>query len=297
MIQASSGVKDRKEPSLIYRPGSEGSIDFGQIRRQLGQKAQDGSFDASADGRGILELHKRESWFPVGPNEAVTPSSRPSGEPTTYIRDFADMSGPYSSLAGTESTNLTAWFCGELKQVLKLTYNETGTVSVLTPDVLLQGLVQDILRNGGNIAFALQSIITVLSGSAYYDQLPVFDHKDNITASTFELTLTPQGRCRGFVIVMTFIVVHILLTAFITFMFLTSTVVSSLGDSWQVAAQIRGRAVDKYLSDASLSRDEEIKNRIKRDGKENQFVYIALADDGQRTEIFHKQRHQQWREK
>jgi hypothetical protein len=292
VIQASSGVKDRKEPSLIYTPESGSCIDFGEIRRQLGQTAPDGSFDPSVDGRGILKLHKRESWFPKGPNEAVTPNARGDDEPITYIRDFADMAGPYSNLINTFSDNFTAWFAGELKQVLKLASSETEALSVLTPDILLQGLVQDILRNGGSIAFALQSIITLLSGSAYYDQLPVFDDKQNITVSTFSLVLTPQGQYRGFFIVIIFIIFHILLTAFITFMFLTGTLVSSLGNSWQAAAQIRGRAIDEYLSDASLAKDEEVEDRIKGDGKEKQFVHIALAEDGQRTEIFHVQQQQ-----
>jgi hypothetical protein len=47
-------------------------------------------------------------------------------------------------------------------------------------------LVQEIVQNGGSVAFALQSIITILAGVAYYDQLQQFNDVQSLSLPRLE---------------------------------------------------------------------------------------------------------------
>ena len=58
-------------------------------------------------------------------------------------------------------------------------------VTSFRADPSLIALVQEILAQGGSLAFGLQSIFTILMGVAYYDQLQQFDGVGNVAQSGF----------------------------------------------------------------------------------------------------------------
>ncbi|KAK7700360.1 hypothetical protein SLS64_010968 [Diaporthe eres] len=121
---------------------------FQELRYAMGQ---DGSL--GMDRRGILELAKRTRL--QAPDEERFEVGLPSYS-TTYLRMTADLAYTRPSVSHTDPCR---W------------QNDT---CVLPEDMHIL-LVQDILKTNGSIAFALQTMITLLSSMAYYDQMGRFD--------------------------------------------------------------------------------------------------------------------------
>ncbi|KAF2735096.1 hypothetical protein EJ04DRAFT_601533 [Polyplosphaeria fusca] len=94
----------------------------------------------------------------------------------------------------------------------------------------------DILRDTRNTALALQSMLTAITQTAYYDQLPLFDTSALATWSVSEKANTPV-RWTGFTVVMALPVVHFVLVAAAIGLFLARAESSLLGDAWQAVTQ------------------------------------------------------------
>ncbi|KIW69584.1 hypothetical protein PV04_05454 [Phialophora macrospora] len=67
-------------------------------------------------------------------------------------------------------------------------------------DASLTGLVQEILQAGGSLSFAMQSIVTVLTELAYYQQLQQLNSISNVTTASYVLASAPV-RKRGLIAV------------------------------------------------------------------------------------------------
>ena len=86
------------------------------------------------------------------------------------------------------SNNMTAYL-----------YNAVNPANVwrglvrLGPNLFVAGLFQQFLENGGDIAFALQSILTVFTGITYYDQLQQFNSPNNIEATPLIIVSRPHS--------------------------------------------------------------------------------------------------------
>lgn len=159
-------------------------------------------------------------------------------------------------------------------------------------------MAQEILQNGGDIADALQSLITVLASSTYYDQVQQLDEQSHVQQVGFVLALEPQGH-RGYTAVVVVTLVHLLLVLIITSIFLTVTRVSSVGNAWQTIAQLRDPAAEEVLEWGSLATDREVAHHmadgiaaegskwpISANVRPDTVVGIRLAEGGKRTEIF-----------
>jgi hypothetical protein len=148
---------------------------FDGLRRQMGQDAS-----SSPERRGILELG-RQSWVTTPGENVAGPNTTWEGDDgsTTglvsvepFIRAFADLgvgpnfgSGNAGNISGILRSVPEGGACDQVP------FGETYCVNV---DHMHIWLVQEILRTGGSIAFALQTMITLLSGMAYYDQVSNF---------------------------------------------------------------------------------------------------------------------------
>jgi hypothetical protein len=127
-----------------------------QIRNQLGQ----GPDPAPLQGREILQLEKKPSWI-------ADASDLPPVEP--FVRDFANVPRWRCIWSGRELYRLpVASHPAESA--------DCSTASIHRPDSMHIWLVQEVVSIGASVAFALQSIITVLSSMAYLDQLAQFNN-------------------------------------------------------------------------------------------------------------------------
>jgi hypothetical protein len=279
-ITALGSAAGLSEPNRTYTYANG----FGliELRKQLGQMTPRGDWSQSHSERGILTLQKRDSWLP-GDGEASTPAYPGfTDDELPYLNGFARMAGLYGSLVSND--NFSAKFDNEIDPVYTLTHPDRSVMYLLTPDLVIQALVQEILQSGGGLAFMVQSLITVLSSITYYQQLPAFNQVNDISLEQYTQVTSPS-KFAGFVSVASIVVFHEALVVVICLLFFTMTSVSSLGTAWQAAAQIRGPAVDKYVNNAAFLRDSKVREQMKRDGVDKKLYRIRMTVDRRRTEV------------
>ncbi|KAI3321479.1 hypothetical protein HD806DRAFT_502678 [Xylariaceae sp. AK1471] len=258
---------------------------FDGLRHQMGQDKS-----LSLDHRGILEL-KRQPWV-------TTPGENVAGINATWDRD-----GSETSLVSTEpfirafadlgvGPNIEGGNAGNISGILRslpasascdlMPFGETYCVNV---DPMHIWLVQEILRTGGSMAFALQTMITLLSGMAYYDQIGQFDKVAEIRESLYEVADVPVGHL-GLSIVIVTMLLHIIVSTIILFLFLRHTSLSRLGATWSTLAQGSSGDASVYLDHAELLSDKEIEKKMESDGVKDSRVRLEEQDG--RVHLFRK---------
>jgi hypothetical protein len=273
------------------------AYDFSDVRVQLGQGA-DGkaSYSNTSVARNIMGLAKRQSWVPQPDfGDYVVPSNRVTQ--TSWITDYANMAGSVQNNAFdyTVGANYTSimWQAYTTPNLWK------DTISYDLADGSLSGLLQEILRNGGSLAFGMQSVVTVLAQLAYYQQLQQLNDDSSVTSSHYYLVSAPT-RKRGIIVVTVVVTVHIF-TTFVLVLpaFLKLTRISALGNAWQVVAQIcDDEKTRPILHKAFLAKDDEAltaalvmsgatKQELKQRKKARNRVMagIAFSPDGERTKV------------
>lgn len=137
--------------------------------------------------------------------------------------------------------------------------------------------MQEILQTNGSIAFALQTMITLLSSMAYYDQMAQFDKWTQAEVTFFKTAQVPVGYV-GFAVVAITVLAHCILVAHCVSLFLRKTTLSRLGASWSAVAQVATGDVMEYLEHATQASDNEVQARLKADGKESSKVCLEEVD-------------------
>lgn len=244
-----SSKQNRTEPTSsfdfkrsIYR--------FKDVRDLLGQGGR------SLDDRGVLSLERRPSWI-------AAESEVPPVEP--FVRDLAN---PGSLKGSGNNPNFTAilW---------QASGPDSQAPAWLEPDSMYTWLFQEIVTTGGSVAFALQSLITILSGVAYYDQIAQFDNTQPVEVVNFVTANIPQ-HCVGFIAVCIVLGIHMLVVAAVVAMFWRGSHVSMLGNTWQAISQVAtaGETM-RYIEPGSRMKDSEIETKMKEDGREQILVGVA----------------------
>ena len=260
-----SSNANRTESSPVFNFDTS-MYTFDSLREQYGQYRD----SMSLEQRGLLNLDKRD-W--VANQSEVAP-----GDVEPFMRDFANLGGPKGE--GNDA-NYTATLWGGNGP----DFTENGTsFQTLIPDQMHIWLFQEIVQSGGSVAFALQSLITLLASMAYYDQLGQFDNKAPISQTSFVTANTPL-RSRGFIAVATVLFVHLIILAIIVSMFITGTRFSMLGNSWQILSQGVTSETERYLAVASTKTDDEVKKIMNDDGVENVRVHVDRIDGSDRVGV------------
>ncbi|KAL8804267.1 MAG: hypothetical protein Q9200_005888 [Gallowayella weberi] len=273
-IAASGGKSNRTEPSPRY--SVHGQInDYITIRRQLGQTSYN-SQPLTPEDRGILSISRRESWLP---GQGDYPKSSWLADAVTLTLD-GDPTYSFDYISASSST----------KNITANLYDATPSSGAwkgetrLSPDPSITALFQEILNNRGDIAFALQSILTVFTGMVYYDQLERFNSPNQITTTPFIVISRPRS-IRGITAVTIVLSVHLILMIVIIHLFLSKTSLSTIGNSWQTFAQImRGDALE-LVNMAALSTDSAVEEKVKEQRWKNRLVGLKLSKDSRRVKL------------
>jgi hypothetical protein len=159
-----------------------------------------------------------------------------------------------------------------------------GRTSCNTPIVAnedLSTLFRRFRTASGSIAWALSSMITILSGMAYYDQMPRFQTLTRSTQVHFTTVLHPQSH-RGFLSVTAVVSVHLVIVAAATILFLGKTRYTLLGNYWQSLAQIQTPEILELSSRSANATDKEVCARAKKDGLWHEtFEFRRSSMEGQ----------------
>ncbi|OAP60093.1 hypothetical protein AYL99_05095 [Fonsecaea erecta] len=247
------------------------AYEYDAIRGQLGQDRDTGAATYSRDwrGRNIMNLQKRDSWIPEPDfGDYLVPQDRVTQ--TSWITDYANMAGSLQSnafnyLPGGNCTRM-------LWQSYQLAGMWSSQMSYDYADASLTGLVQEILQAGGSLSFAMQSIVTVLSELAYYQQVQQLNGVSNVTAAPYVQASAPV-RKRGLIAVTIVLGVHLLVVlGLILPAFLRRTNISSLGNAWQAVAQLIDSTTEPILRKAPLATESEAEQEVKVPvGKKNKL--------------------------
>lgn len=258
-----SSTANRTETIPIFDFDSS-TYTFDALRQQYGQYGN----KLSLEQRGVLKLEKQD-W-------TANQSAVPSGEP--YMRDFANLGGPTGQ---GNDPNITAILWDGFTPPEN---SSNVSFQLLNPDLMHIWLFPGIVQSGGSIAFALQSLITLLSSMAYYDELGQFDTRATISRTQFVTTNAPQ-RYGGFVAVATVLLVHLILLGIIVTMFLNGTRYTMLGNSWQSVSQAVTPETEAYLAISSMKVDDEVKSKMKDDGVKSLRIGIDQIDGSNRVGV------------
>jgi hypothetical protein len=208
--------------------------------------------------RGVLQL-ENQSWI-------ATPDELPPVEP--YIRQFTSFEGADAYYGNTGNYTAILW------QSNLPIYPSNSTLEWLVPDLMHIWLFQEIVMTGGSTAFALQSLITLLSSMAYYDQIGQFDNSNAVQQTFFIAANVPQ-RFYGFLAVAILLAVHLTVVILIVVMFASETRFSMLGNSWMGLSQAVAADTKEYVSVASTMTDDQLKDYMKTNGRHKSRVGLA----------------------
>ncbi len=223
----------------------------------------------------MLSITKRSSWKPgIGdyPNASWVQNVvtlNVDGDPVDF------------ELASSAETNLTAYlYDGN---------NPAGAwpgEARIGTDPSITALFQQILKEQGGIAFAIQSILTVFTGMTYYDQLKQFNNIGDIDTTAFILVSRPSSM-RGITAVTVAVSVHLLLIAIVIQRFVSQSTLSTIGNAWQTIAQIRqaGSDTEILVQNAAFATDGEIERRVVEERWNRRLVGLKLSHDRTGVEL------------
>ena len=273
----------------------QASYSFAEVRAQMGQKSQ----VTTPDQRGILEL-SNQSWVP-NPSDAYPIQQQPP------VQAFSDMSGlglrntlPHElalahwfdnattnssividpDLGYFESSRLAGnWTAVLADSSIGLVFGSNINNATL-PDPALSSFFIEAMTTNGSIASTMSSLLTILSGMAYYDQFPAYTKTGNATLIFFTSVLYPQSY-RGFTAVIILILLQVLIFTIIATLFVWRTQFTLLGNDWAAVAQISAPETKEILRANTLAMDKQVKNALENEGKKNIRVGIGMHNDGE----------------
>ncbi|KIY00717.1 uncharacterized protein Z520_03382 [Fonsecaea multimorphosa CBS 102226] len=265
------------------------AFEFAAIRAQLGQDRETGAvtYSPNLGARNTMNLQRRDSWIPEPDfGDYIVPQNRVTQ--TSWITDYANMAGSLQSNVfhydlGSNWTRL-------LWQSYQLMGMWSAQMSYDYADASLTGLVQEILQAGGSLPFAMQSIVTVLSELAYYQQVQQLNGPSTVTASPYVQASAPV-RKRGLIAVTIVLGVHLLVVLCLVLpAFLWQTRISSLGNAWQAVAQLIDSKTDPILHKAPLATESQAELAVKvpvgkKSKLKNHDIVGLYSPDGQSVKI------------
>ncbi len=271
-IHSESG---RKEP-IVHWSSDRGYYTVPDVHAQLGELAFK---TTSPSSRGILQMDKEPSWFP-SEDHALINAVQP------FVQQFVDVTNPMLTLCPTApycsamlppSSHDHPWFYGEY--VYNGNRAETG---MFLADLTISSLFHQTLDAGnrtGSLARAMSSLITILSSTAYYDQMPQFARSSNSTQTYFTKILFRQSRL-GYWVVMGILATHVGLVGCIAIGFAVYSKHTLLGNHWQSIAQLRGPETEDLLAKTRMSSDSEVKKALAAAGCDDLRVSVRGFKNG-----------------
>jgi hypothetical protein len=152
-------------------------------------------------------------------------------------------------------------------------------------------IFQDILRDTGNPAVALQTLFTTLLQMAYYDFLFEYDTQ---APAKYKLSgyLEIPRRWSALGVILGLLGLHFALTFTAVRMFLKQTEMSLLGNAWQAVSQVVSTDTAAVLHHGATTTDREVRGTMKQNGSSDSRIRIAKSlTDGRTEATAIRQRH------
>lgn len=185
---------------------------------------QHGHLNTSFEDRGVLKLKlgKKSTWpsyESTGAQWVIETSQNNIQDP---IATAATVDLDFSQAGGTPERNMSLNF----KRAAAFRSDDSQTYVQADFELIMR----EIASSGIGIALRLQSMLTILASMAYYNDLPIFDEVNKVQQTRFVKAQIPVGNAevyrdrpagwtRGYILVLVFTIVHIVLMSIIIAMF------------------------------------------------------------------------------
>lgn len=282
---------NRSEPRTTWQPPdiieSSGTFDMSEVLHQLGV----GPFEnVTYADRGVLDL-SIDSFEVTSAVDRRPRSQRPFTQ-----TDASEIGLSFGGANVPLASNWTIFLSGNILPYI-LTNFSYDPATVVAADPAISNLFQAVLENS-NVAHALSSVITILSATSYYNQMPAFDYATNVTAIFYEPVLVPL-RTSGFTAFIYVLAIHVVLVAVVTILFRLKTTLSLVGESWSAVAPLlaattdgdldltgevdekSGTEIKDMLENASGLHDEDVVRFLRKRGVDRKAVRLEEGEKGE----------------
>lgn len=138
-------------------------------------------------------------------------------------------------------------------------------------------LLQAVPAYGGSVAWALSTLLSVLSAMSYVDNFPLLGKQGSAQVVRFEAVLTPQS-WTGLAVVVVLVGVQMCLVGLVAILFVARTRYSKLGNVWQTVAQVAGPETESILRRATMATDREVGSWLVGNGRERVRIGIGMVE-------------------
>ncbi|KAH7406761.1 hypothetical protein DE146DRAFT_630052 [Phaeosphaeria sp. MPI-PUGE-AT-0046c] len=137
----------------------------------------------------------------------------------------------------------------------------------------MSSLFQDIVKRTGHPALALQTIYSIITQSAYYEDAAAFNVGYNAIWVTIQLAVVPL-MWFGFLIVTGLLAFHLIMVASMVFLFAKRTKYSMVGEMWHSMGQVMEHVPEHLLHESMGRTDVEIRKACRRSGTSRSGVSL-----------------------
>lgn len=250
--------QSRTEPTLRW-DSSRNFYTTPDVHNQMGELQ-----NSSAESRGILNMRPKASWVP-SPEDVR--SATPFAAGVNYLR-----------------TANGSWLMSPLLNATGFWQFQRLPSSLRVVDITVSSLFHQSLNNTGSVARALSTVLTTVSSTSYFQEMPQFETTTNATQVFFNDFFYPQS-WRGYVSVLVVVILHVSLVGATVVIFSKRSRYTLLGNYWQGIAQMFSSDFNNLLVDSSMAVDKEVKKRLKAEGRYDQLCCVEPADDDGRVSI------------
>ncbi|KAI0404284.1 hypothetical protein F4802DRAFT_567501 [Xylaria palmicola] len=139
-------------------------------------------------------------------------------------------------------------------------------------------------KTNNSPASSLSALLTFISSSAYYEQFSYLDRKEAAEVTPFVNIPHPQSRT-GLSVVIFLVLGHLTTCVCITYLFISNSKLTRLGNAWSTVAQVYGEATKGIIQNGTLTSDRDIEKLLSSAGKARKRVVVSKGgDNGGRVE-------------
>ncbi|KAF2969186.1 hypothetical protein GQX73_g4396 [Xylaria multiplex] len=256
------------EPQVTYS-SQNGASDTSIVRAHLGADSSRSEYGE----RGILQLTRQSA--PLGENTTTD-----QDEDRALARNFTISqlrSLIWGELIGGMEANTTIMICGHCISAGQSLHQEITNV------------LEDIVNLAGRAADVIQSYVTIISSSIYYDFQKTFVTSEEPQVSSVRTVLTAnnckaRNGCAGFSVVVTLLLVHMMCVGVITVLYMKQTRFSRHGNIWHAVCQLSSAELYDTLETSKHRGDKEVEAGMVEEEKDY-MVKVGRCPSTSRVEV------------
>ncbi|KAM0541717.1 hypothetical protein ACHAPJ_013122 [Fusarium lateritium] len=167
-----------------------------------------------------------------------------------------------------------------------IVYKDITTNVIWTTHPEHAAMFQRILHETGSPALALQAIMFRVYQMLYFDWLPVFESTHEVTTINAQNVVVPQ-QWAGFIVVISILTTHFILTTLTLVLFAKRTESSLLGNAWQAVSQLVSPETQDIIRAAGSEgmKDRQVEALARSAGRDKEAYALASGVDSGRIEL------------